>query len=156
MPAGALSGSAFIWPFFHPSSSSFLSLYEHVYRDSYLILILAVCPVQVRGLSTQVGFSPRSAFEAQRPNCSYDSSWLELFLITDLTDQLPLAIIRLLLASILSIRKQTTTSLSHVVPLGTLRVLHPRRETPAVPFIPRDDDPKIKPQRHPDRTVYPL
>jgi hypothetical protein len=48
MPAGALSESAFIWPFFHPSSSSFLSLYEHVYRDSYLIHILPVCPVQVR------------------------------------------------------------------------------------------------------------
>lgn len=81
MPAGALSGSAaFLSPLL---SSSFLSLYEHVYRDSYLIHILAVCLVQVRGLLTQVGFSPRSAFEAQRPNCSYDSSWLELFLITE-------------------------------------------------------------------------
>jgi hypothetical protein len=54
-----------------------------------------------------VGFSPLSAFEAQVSSCSYDSSCRGLFLITDLTDQLSLARVKLLLSLKLSIRKQT-------------------------------------------------
>lgn len=63
-------------------------------------------PVQVWGLSTQVGFSPLSAFEAQQSNCSYDSS-CPAFFATELTGQLSLAIVKSILALTQSIRKQS-------------------------------------------------
>ena len=144
---GCLVRSA-LWPFFHPSFPVFLSLSEHDSLGSYLILILPVCPVQVWGLSTQVGFSPLSAFEAQQSNCSYDSS-CPVFLATDLTGQLSLAIVKSILA--LNGQLENRHSLSHVFPLGTLRVLHSRGEAR---FIFRGDHQKPQPQRHPDRTLY--
>jgi hypothetical protein len=51
-------------------------------------------------LSAQVGFieasgvQPTIAFEAQQPKCSYDSSCPELFLVTVLTGQFPIAIVK--------------------------------------------------------------